>query len=395
MRGLFWVLALFGLAVAVALGGRLNDGYVLLVFPPWRMEVSFNLFIIAAVLAFAVFYAVLRTLSLTFKLPQRVKAYRERRQRENASEIFQDAVRLLFEGRFGHALKKAAESHALGKAPGLSALVAARAAQRLRESSKQQGWLDRAKLDDPRTEAATLMLEAEMLNESRRFDEAVGVLKRLQDTHGRHLAALRLELRALQGSEDWDGVLRAARQLEKREALPPEVAAEVKLQAHLANIAAHRADSTRLVNCLRAIPARERNGRVVAAAARELMVLGNHGEAQSLIEARLDDGPWEAGSEELVALYGRLREGDATGRIGRAERWLKDRPADAGLLLALGRLCREQRLWGKAQNYFEASLAVAESRDAHLEMAQLMDHLGKPEAANQHYRRSVGVDHEN
>ena len=46
MRGLFWALVLSGLAVAVALGARTNDGYVLLVVPPWRAEISLNLFII-------------------------------------------------------------------------------------------------------------------------------------------------------------------------------------------------------------------------------------------------------------------------------------------------------------------------------------------------------------
>ena len=49
MKGLFWILALFGLAVAVALGARVNDGYVLLVLPPYRAEVSLNLFILALV----------------------------------------------------------------------------------------------------------------------------------------------------------------------------------------------------------------------------------------------------------------------------------------------------------------------------------------------------------
>ena len=38
MRGLFWILALFALAVAVSLGARLNEGYVLLVVPPWRLD---------------------------------------------------------------------------------------------------------------------------------------------------------------------------------------------------------------------------------------------------------------------------------------------------------------------------------------------------------------------
>ena len=33
--------------MAAALGARLNDGYLLLVVPPWRAEISLNLFIIA------------------------------------------------------------------------------------------------------------------------------------------------------------------------------------------------------------------------------------------------------------------------------------------------------------------------------------------------------------
>ncbi|HJW23375.1 MAG TPA: heme biosynthesis protein HemY [Rhodocyclaceae bacterium] len=389
MRALFWLLAIFALAVAVALGARLNEGYVLLVFPPWRLEVSLNLFVIAAVLLFTLFYAVLRGLAITFGLPERVRLYRERVQRERASAVFQDAVRLLFEGRFGQALKKGAEAHGAGIAPGLSALVAARAAQRMRESGKQQGWLERAKIDDPRTEAATLMLEAEMLNESRRFDEAVTVLKRLQEKHGRHLAALRLELRARQGCGDWNEVLRLARQLEKRDALPPELVREIKLQAHLRNLESHGSDVIQLVSYLREVPASERSSRLAVEGARRLMALDAHQEAQLLIETFLDSRDDEDWNDELVALYGKLGGGDATGRIARAENWLRRHPEDGELLLALGRLCVRQRLWGKAQSYLEASLAVRESREAHLELARLFDQLGRDDDANRLYRESA------
>ena len=103
MRGLFWIVALCGLAVAVALGARYNDGYVLLVFPPWRAEVSLNLFIIALLALFFVLYAGTRALAVTFGLPKRVREYQAQRQRESAGLVFQDAVRLLFEGRFGQA----------------------------------------------------------------------------------------------------------------------------------------------------------------------------------------------------------------------------------------------------------------------------------------------------
>ncbi|MGE5492122.1 MAG: heme biosynthesis protein HemY [Actinomycetota bacterium] len=389
MRALFWLLAIFALAVAVALGAQLNDGYVLLVFPPWRVEINLNLFIVAVVLLFGAFYAVLRGLSVTFGLPQRVREYKERVRQDKANAVFQDAVRLLFEGRFGQALKKSVEAHGAGVAPGLSALVAARSAQRMREPLKQQGWLERAKIDDPRTEAATLMLEAEMLNESRRFDEAVEVLKKLQAKHGRHLAALRLELRARQGCGDWAEVLRLARQLEKRDTLLPELAAEIKLQAHLHNLEGCSSDAGQLEAYLKDVPKAERNSRLAVEAARRLMALEANEEAQALIEAYLDSDHEDDWNDDLVALYGKLGGEDLTGRIARAEKWLRQHPEDGELLLALGRLCVRQRLWGKAQSYLEASRSVLESREAHLELARLFDQLGREDEANRLYRESA------
>jgi HemY protein len=392
VKGLFWVLALFGLAVAAALGARLNDGYVLLVFPPYRAEVSLNLFALALVAVVLALYMVMRALAVTVGLPKRVREYRERRQRERAGLVFQDAVRLLFEGRFGQAMKKAGESYAAGTAPGLSALIAARAAQRLREPGKLQDWMTRAMSDDPRNEAATLMLEAEMMNESRRFDEALAALDRLQDKKGRHIAALRLELRARQGNGDWDGVLKLARQLEKRDALPPEVAREVKTLAHLENIARRRADAGQLQNYLRAVPAAEYGRRLVLAGARALVELDASDAAQKLIEGALD-GYSEAGWQpELVALYGGLTGPGLTARIAKAENWLRQYPDEAALLLALGRMCMNQRLWGKAQSYLEASLALEETRDAHLALADLCDQLERSDEANRHFRASVRLE---
>jgi HemY protein len=392
VKGLFWVLALFGLAVAAALGARLNDGYVLLVFPPYRAEVSLNLFALALVAVVLALYMVMRALAVTVGLPKRVREYRERRQRERAGLVFQDAVRLLFEGRFGQAMKKAGESYAAGTAPGLSALIAARAAQRLREPEKLQDWMTRAMSDDPRNEAATLMLEAEMMNESRRFDEALAALDRLQDKKGRHIAALRLELRARQGNGDWDGVLKLARQLEKRDALPPEVAREGKTLAHLENIARRRADAGQLQNYLRAVPAAEYGRRLVLAGARALVELDASDAAQKLIEGALD-GYSEAGWQpELVALYGGLTGPGLTARIAKAENWLRQYPDEAALLLALGRMCMNQRLWGKAQSYLEASLALEETRDAHLALADLCDQLERSDEANRHFRASVRLE---
>lgn len=391
MTGLFWILALFGLAVAVALGAQVNDGYVLLVVPPWRAEISLNLFIFALLGLVVALYAGLRLLALTLALPRQVREYRARRQRERAAGVFQDAVRLLFEGRYGQAMKKAAEAYGAGTARGLSALVAARAAQRMRDPEKQAVWLGRTLSDDPRNEAAMLMLEAETLNDARRFDEALAVLARLQDKQGRHLAALRLELRARQGTGDWDGVLRLARQLEKRAALPSEVAREVKTQAHLENIRRHQGDAAQLGDYLRAVPAAEYGRRLVLAGARALVALEAPEAAQRLIEGALDNESEAGWQPELLALYGRLAGPGLTARIAKAEGWLRQQPRDAALLLALGYMCMNRRLWGKARSYIEASLAIAETRDAHLALAELCDLLENSEEANRHFRAAVNL----
>jgi HemY protein len=392
VKGLFWVIALFGLAVAVALGAHYNDGYVLLVFPKWGAEVSLNLFIVALLALYFVLYVVMRALSVTLGLPKRVREYQARRQRENAGLVFQDALRLLFEGRFGQALKKATEAHATGTAPGLSALIAARAAQRMREPQKQQYWLEHAKTDDPRTEAATLMLDAEMSNEARHFDVALAALEKLQAKQGRHIAALRLELRARQGLGDWDGVLKLARQLVKRDALPVEVVREIRTQAHLGNIAKRVADQGKLISYMRSVPEDERGRRVVLAAARALVDLGAEAETQKLIESVLDAVKPEEWQSELVAIYGRLTNSEQTARIAKAEGWLRSHPDDARLLKALGRMCQRQRLWGKAQSYLEASLSVEPSQQAHLELARLFDQLARTDEANKHYRASALLD---
>ena len=218
MRGLLWVLGLFALAVGISLAANVNDGYLLLVVPPYRGEVSLNLAIILLFLAFFLIYALVRAAALTLSLPQKVSEFRERRAREKALVLLGDSVRLMFEGRYERAIKSAAKAHAMTASVEMpAALVAARAAFSLGDSERMREWLDRAvqgkKGQDAR--AASLMLEAEMLLEASRFAEAAEVLKRLRESSRENPAALRLELLAQQGCGNQEEVDRIVRRLKK------------------------------------------------------------------------------------------------------------------------------------------------------------------------------------
>ena len=388
MKLLFSLLAIFALAAVLALGATVNDGYVLFVLPPWRVELSANFFVVLLLLFFTALYLVVRAIFSLFGLPAKVAEYRARQGREKSFRLFQDAFRLLFEGRYGQALKRAKEAHDGGAAPGLAALIAARAAQRMRLPEEQDRWLTEATQIDPQIQSARWMLEAEMHLDNRRFEDALAALGHLQRTAGRHIAALRVELRARQGAGHWEEALRIARQLEKRSALPAEVAREIKVKAHQSLLARKASDTRALLGYLREIPAAEMHARLARSAAEALLALDAHDEAAHVIETQLER-EWD---DALIALYGRCQGANLAERIARAEHWLLKRAGDAALLLALGRLCVAWRLWGKAQSYLEASLALEPSRDAHLALASLFDGLQRTADADRHFRLAARID---
>ncbi|EGK69880.1 MAG: heme biosynthesis protein HemY [Methyloversatilis sp.] len=383
VRLLLWLLGLCALAVGLVIAARQNDGFVLIQWSPWRIELSLNLFIVSLLLGVALLYSVFHFIDGLMRMPARAARYRARQRRRRAVTALRDAARLYFEGRYGHAQRSARVAVEGGESPGLAALIGARAAHAMREQTQADEWLRQAeRFDELKT--ARLMTEADILTDRREFSEALERIDVLQSGGQRHVAALRLAMRARRGLADWSGLLRVVRLLQKHRALTPEQAAPVRRQAHLG--ALHDLDPAELDAYWKALPAAEReDAQVVRAMAEALVAAGQTAQARKLIESRLEQG-WES---SLLALYAHTDGGDALGRIAKAEAWLRDHPDDAELLLALGRLCRTQQLWGKAQSYLEAALAVQPSRVVHVELALLAEHLERPEKAQAHFRAAA------
>ena len=63
-------------------------------------------------------------------------------------------------------------------------------------------------------------------------------------------------------------------------------------------------------------------------------------------------------------------------------RWLVAHDNDASLLRALGTLCVRAQLWGKAQSYFEASLALDDAYETRVALGELFARLGRTDEAN-------------
>ncbi|MDR1848634.1 MAG: heme biosynthesis protein HemY, partial [Zoogloeaceae bacterium] len=381
---------LFTLAVVAALLAY-NDGFVLFILPSWRIEASLNFFILLCLTGFVLCYGLIRAAQFSLSLPRRARAWRAEREEKQACDAIEEAIRLLFAGRYGHAIRAAERAWQSGQLAGTAAIIAARAAQRMHESEKVALWLERARSVSAEMEPATGMIGAEMALEHGDYVGALQHLRALQQKQGRHIAAMRLELRSLQGMGDVPAVLRLVRQLEKRGGMNAAVALEIRRKAHREALRQYEGDAERLLAYFRGLSREEQTPRLALDAARSLARAQMPEAAAEIVEKALE----REYTPDLIALYGQLpaEPGKALiARISRAESWLKTRPYDAILLLALGLLCEKQKLWGKAQSYLEASLAITPSRATHLALARLLDTLEEPDTANRHYREAAGIE---
>ena len=109
MRTLFWVTVLFAAAVGLALLAHFDPGNVVLLVPPYRIDVSLNVFVLGIALLFVLLYLLLRIIATTLSFPERVRAYRERVREHDAREGLRGALLAHFEGRFARAARYASD----------------------------------------------------------------------------------------------------------------------------------------------------------------------------------------------------------------------------------------------------------------------------------------------
>lgn len=391
MRLLLWLVALMAAAIGIAVTARFNPGNVVLFYPPHRIDMSLNLFVVLLVLLFVLLYGVVRALNATLKMPQRVAAYRQRKREREGNKGLRDALKALFEGRFGHAEKAAMRAAELPENAGLAALIGARAAHRMREPARRDAWLAGV-AHDATLKTARLMTVTELLVDDHQPEAALEAVAELNASGQRHIHALQWAMKANQQARNWPEVLRLVRILDKRKALHPALSTRLRELAYEALLGEGSHDPESLRRVWAGVPALDRTVPYIAAhAAAAFNARGLHDDARAIAEEALKAN-WD---ERVVRAYrdaaGPAGSPSLLAQIESCEAWLKQRPNDPELALTLGSLCLKQKLWGKAQRYLEQALSDATEapmvREAHLKLAQMHEALEQPQEAAHHYRQ--------
>jgi HemY protein len=389
MKFLIWLLVLFASAVAVTVSAH-NAGYVQIVYPPYRVELSLTLLVAILLMLFVIGYFVVKLSVATLRLPHRVRTFREKRAHNKGRAAMMDAMTAFFEGRYANAEQAAVRAMELGEKSVLNPIIAARAAHELHEYDKRDIYLGEAQGKSVGEMTMRLMAKAEFLLDEKRPQSALLSLHEMSDSGiHKHVGALKLELKAQQQARNWEAVLDVVTQLEKRDAIEANIAGQLRQQAWLERMNRPDQDIAGLRSAWKAIPNEfKRRTKIATVAAQAFSRLGDTASALQILTESLN-AMWEG---ELVILYGELHEGNGVAQIEQAERWLQVHNTDAGLLLTLGKLCMYQSLWGKAQSYLEASCSLRPSREALTALAQLAEKQDKKDEAFKYYHRAMELE---
>ncbi len=394
MKFLIWFIGLFAIAVGLTLFAEFNTGYALIFLPPWRLEISLNIFIVLLLSCVIALYLGLRMFAELSGLPERVRVYRARQQERASVQLEREARIAFYEGRYQRAERLASEAFAAAQhaddAFAANGLLGARAAHAMRDFDKRDAYFEKLQARLGTQHLATLMSMAELFLDERRYNEASQAISAAREITPKLTAAMKIELRLRQKERNPEAILKLVDQLTRSEAMDAEQAAHIRIAAHLQQLRLHPMTARELKDWYRKLPEAERLNSQLAASVASLYKEQDEAVLARNTLAAAIDAAW---SGELVEQYGLLGMAgeELTQQLQQAEKWLKLHPNDHRLLLTLGRLCRQRELWGKAQTYFEASIAIKASAIAHAELAGLLDFLERSEESNFHYRASLAI----
>ncbi len=425
MRAAFWLLALFSLAVGVALFAGNNDSTITIFWPPYRIDLSLNFVIVGLLGLFFVLHAALRGLAALFAMPGEARRWRLIHKERALQVALVESLSNLLAGRFLRA-RKAAESilmqekflsrgdESLPYAPRLRAmahLLVAESAHALQDKPVRDLNLKFAveavgKRDGQEAyDGAQLRAAHWALHDH----DAAAALRRLDELPvgtSRRTLALRLRLRAARMSRRTVLALETARLLAKHGAFSASVAQGV-LRSQALELLASAHDDAQLEKAWAQLDAAEQAmPEVATAAAERLLLLGGDVKRSrqwllpvwDRLLADLQGAPIHQRSRVVQILesgFAMTSGAPDVEWLTRIESAQLSHPGEPLLQYLAGVSCLHLQLWGKAQHLLKQSLSGLKDstlrRNAWRHLAELAQRRGDEMAAAEAYKSAAKV----
>jgi HemY protein len=370
MRNVVWLVLLFAVAVVAALTLGDNDGMASFYWEGWRVDLSLNFFILAALATGFALMTAVQAVSALIGLPERAREWRLLRLERAAQAALHEALAEYFGGRYGRSHKAAQRAIAIQDDrhdPGddhefrtLAHLLAAGSLHRLQDRSRRDELLRRALRPGRRGSGQAVddgarLLAAEWALDDRDGPRAEALLAELQPGVARRTQALRLKLQVARLERRPMDALHTARLLANHQAFSSTAA-----QGLLRSLAIEALESAHDADQLRRAwqqfdAADQRDAFVAARAARRAAAMQAADDGRAWLRPlwdRLDSLGADGRAEVALALV------DAVAGLGpdwlaRIETAQRAYPTEPAVQAAVGAVLAERQLWGKARRPLE------------------------------------------
>ena len=375
-----------------------DPGYVLIAYNGYTVESSLWSLLLGVILLAVVIKAVAWTLRLIIGGAGLVYPLSAKAKQRRSQKLANKGLILFANGHWKQSQHLLAKAGDMGASPLYSYLVAARAASANNDMNACKENLRKADEVAPAAYMAIGITQAEAQMTQKQWEQALATLQSLRKKSPKHPYLHKLLKQTYEKLGDWQSladILPALRKLkvlngDALETLEQKIYHELFEQAWIKGrnqreIAARIAPANEVWNSLN--KSQRRNHELAYGYARCLHRLGADNDAEGFIRRNLP----AIYSAPLIRLYGRLHSDDTGRQLLTGEKLLAERPNDADLLLALGRICSRDQLWGKSREYLEASLQLRHSLDTYNELGQLMAHLDEHELSSGYFQHGLAL----
>ena len=361
-------------------------GFLAVTFADFKFETT----LLKAGSALLISAFVLLILFKIFGLLHKVVLYFGSQRKTRLVEKARNALSLglieLAEGRFEEAEKLLLKQLKHSDNALLAYLAAARAAQQLGEHERRDDYLRKAHEITPTAEVAIGLTKAELQIAHEQYEQALANLSHLHALAPKHAYVIKLLLKTYRQLADWKNIQTLLPDIKNHQLLDKAdlLNLELEIWNGLLTEQAHCNDLTSLSSLWSSIPETlKAHTQLVECYSDLLETFDATNQAERILRDHLQSN-W---SESSIILYSKLNVVINNQEIEQVESWLKEHQHNAYLLLALGKICFNKQLWGKARSYLDASLSTQAMPETYLQLAQLLEsHMDETDLAQQNYR---------
>ena len=388
MKWLFGTLLLLIFAVVIGLWAYQDSGYVLIARGYQTVEMSLSLFIVLVVLGFLLAYFALRLAISSWNMPHALRSWRQRQRRQRARRDMDRGLIELAQGNWAQAERYLLRHARDSDIPLLNYLSAARAAQKQNAPQRRDEYLSLAHQSMQGAAFAVQLTQAELQLVHGQLEQSLATLMQLHSVSPKHPHVLSLLARCYQLLRSWNDLRILLPELRKQNALSPDELLQLEKLVHreLLTLATQHGKLDALRSSWQQIPKHLRQDLdMVRHYVRCLLILNANDDAEQLLREAVKR-QWDV---DLIYIYGLIEASDKGKQLATAETWLKGHEKNPILLLSLGRLCKRNKLWGKARTYLNASLGIKPHSDTYKELGQLFEQLNEQSEAVNCYHRGL------